>query len=402
MIRFLLFIPILFLMTMSGLFATETKSIREPEPYTRIGGSMAEPEFETAVRRFINPDTTRPDIFLVGVVHIGERTYYQTLQKILDKIPLVLFECASRPDFVRMSAETDTQKILRTKKRMSELAELSAQHYLKSSIIPTSSVMLKRNLIRFRNTIQTIYLDTAQIDDWGRPLQWKIEALRLILRSQGPDDTTDHDDIVITYTPSNISKSIESYPLPLKLARALQLKYQLNEIRYDRPHFEHCDASLAELKAESSTQKTKSQKTQKETVQNNEKSANESNMDILFGADNTSIKIFESMLAYLSTRPDYREEAKSIMMNMLDRVDYSKPFLDGRDDMLIHRRNAIVLTRLDTIRKEKTPSVAVFYGAAHLHAMEKELLQKGYQLKETVWLSAMKSAKQSEILKSRK
>ena len=47
-------------------------------------------EAQTATDRFVSKG--KPDIWLVGTVHLGERSYYRSLQKILNGRELVLFE----------------------------------------------------------------------------------------------------------------------------------------------------------------------------------------------------------------------------------------------------------------------------------------------------------------------
>ncbi|MGH7298237.1 MAG: hypothetical protein ACRELB_25080, partial [Polyangiaceae bacterium] len=59
---------------------------------------------------------------------------------------------------------------------------------------------------------------------------------------------------------------------------------------------------------------------------------------------------------------------------------------------ILVKRNAYVLrhlkARIDAADKSKPLTIAVFYGAAHLPGMEKELVKWGFRPTETIWLKA--------------
>lgn len=73
---------------------------------------------------------------------------------------------------------------------------------------------------------------------------------------------------------------------------------------------------------------------------------------------------------------------------------------EGMKREVLDRRNAYVMNalraRLDADGDQKQQTIAVFYGAAHLQGMEKDLLSWGYQPVETSWFKAwrMNGAKQ--------
>jgi hypothetical protein len=65
-----------------------------PLPFTRaVNGADGQiSAVQTAIRRFDPKDSSKPTIYLVAVTHIGEKAYYEEIQKLLDKQDLVLFE----------------------------------------------------------------------------------------------------------------------------------------------------------------------------------------------------------------------------------------------------------------------------------------------------------------------
>jgi hypothetical protein len=72
---------------------TQSRAPIEPASYARV---METPsgvlQLEIPARRFSPRNGRGPDIWLTGVIHIGDAAYYQALQKHLDAQALVLFE----------------------------------------------------------------------------------------------------------------------------------------------------------------------------------------------------------------------------------------------------------------------------------------------------------------------
>src|SRR5262249_9729898 len=71
----------------------------EPAPYVRTsedrGGAVL--KLELTVREFTPADESKPHVFLAGAVHIGERSFYKSLQEFLDGQDVVLFEGVKPP-----------------------------------------------------------------------------------------------------------------------------------------------------------------------------------------------------------------------------------------------------------------------------------------------------------------
>jgi hypothetical protein len=75
----------------------QVKTPAKPAPYTRLlKHDKTQLELQTRSSKFISEDGKGPAIWLVGAAHVGEATYYQSLQKLLDAQDLVLFERVNR------------------------------------------------------------------------------------------------------------------------------------------------------------------------------------------------------------------------------------------------------------------------------------------------------------------
>jgi hypothetical protein len=74
--------------------ATATNvAILPPAPYTRISHSDTNLiQLQIAVRKLVPTGRRGPVVWLVGTSHIGEQSYYQELQKLLNSQTLVLYE----------------------------------------------------------------------------------------------------------------------------------------------------------------------------------------------------------------------------------------------------------------------------------------------------------------------
>ena len=59
-------------------------------PWTRKAESENQVSLEIASRKYIAED--KPDIWLVGVVHIGDASYYEKVSELLDGMDMVLYE----------------------------------------------------------------------------------------------------------------------------------------------------------------------------------------------------------------------------------------------------------------------------------------------------------------------
>jgi hypothetical protein len=65
----------------------------QPKPYVRVSTADTNVlELQIAVRSFVPKQGQGPAVWLTGVSHLGEKTYYETLQEHLSKRTLVLFE----------------------------------------------------------------------------------------------------------------------------------------------------------------------------------------------------------------------------------------------------------------------------------------------------------------------
>ena len=84
--------------------------LADPRPYMRVerskGGTVS---LQIAARKFVTSQESGPAVWLVGVSHIGESNYYQTLQKYLNKQDVVLFEGVGYDELQRETDGDDSE-----------------------------------------------------------------------------------------------------------------------------------------------------------------------------------------------------------------------------------------------------------------------------------------------------
>ena len=192
------------------------------------------------------------------------------------------------------------------------------------------------------------------------------------------------------------------------LAGSMGLVFQLKAIRYDRPHFRNSDMSLRafteslsgkmskpEKKAEGEGGSGKSGKTQPK-----EKSdlAAQEVMRALSG-DSMVFSFVSGALKIFGKSPKFRGLMKLAMVETLGAVggDVSSlaknagPGMEKFMRIALEKRNAIVIKDLKKMLKSKDEhrDVVVFYGAAHMPDLERQLAEKfGFAPDGEKWLPA--------------
>ena len=158
------------------------------------------------------------------------------------------------------------------------------------------------------------------------------------------------------------------------LAKALGLVFQLDAIDYRRPHFLNSDLKAAAL-----------EKDVKERTKGDPQ-AGESDlvgplMDALRGTGAIGTML-NSVVGVLGQNPAMQELTKAVLVESLGHANEfiglarnASPAMNDLFDVLLTERNAIVIADLRTQLAKRAPaeSVAIFYGAAHMDEIAKQL-----------------------------
>jgi hypothetical protein len=186
--------------------------------------------------------------------------------------------------------------------------------------------------------------------------------------------------------------------LQQNLAKWFDLRFQLTEIVYTRPHFVHADMVAEDLLPRSSANKPAT--TPGTSEKPGEGPQPPAGMPGMPQNAEGLMKMLESygpMLEQMLGRPGpMRDRLKRQLAQMLGTADVGAMLgtvlPKGLTDLLIDKRNDVVMERLaeqrEKLGNQKRANIAVFYGAGHMKDLEQRLRELGYTRAGGRWLRA--------------
>ena len=115
------------------------------------------------------------------------------------------------------------------------------------------------------------------------------------------------------------------------------------------------------------------------------------------GAD-SSTQLLEVVGILVKAMPKMQSVAKLLLIETLGHLPSDLSQIEGLPpemvelmEVLLNRRNEVVLDRIATLQTELPPdqTATIFYGAAHNVHLEQELVKQGYVQQEERWFPAM-------------
>ncbi|MEM0984371.1 MAG: type II secretion system protein GspG [Planctomycetota bacterium] len=369
----------------------------EPGPAVRLleADDGSEVSLQTPAR-VLSKDGVR--VTLVGVTHIGDRGYYNDLEDLLDTHDLVLYERVEpswgqdRPD------APDAWKVGATSGRLRHTATrlLLAQQRSRGRLLT--------DLDEVNDRIGKVDpLDRAAMTDaWGNEFVIVSQDDRLIdVISYGADGveggTGVNADLALSDQPEISEQEIDpSAGIQGDLAKAAGLKFQLDEINYDKPSYINADVTAERLMSNLAGRGDNENAVGAMLNQNNG-GQSAAIIDLLSG-DSALAKIVGGVLRFAGMLPGGRQTIRIVLIETLSRADdllagggALGEDVDRMMSVLLDLRNEVVLEKLDeAIAREDSPkTIAVFFGAGHLPGIETAMLASGWTEEKTDWLTAM-------------
>jgi len=355
---------------------------------------------ETSVRTLRKPGA--PVVHLVGAMHVGDKAYYDGLQKFLDAQSIVLFE-GVKPSGVGEASKLagdDVAKGKLTEQRLRLLATMVEKHRVEHGEYPASLEAMTATL---RRPVARI-VEGMKVDGWGKAIEYKpvagaaaaegaaagtppkIAAFDLV--SLGGDsvaggaDTAE--DLAFSQqkplSKAEIGEKREG--IQVQLAQALGLEFQLTAIDYTHESWRNSDLSIDEVQARLK----------------DSGAGGEALFKMLDGSS-FSAKALGWVLGIMKTSPTMQSMGKLMIIEMLSRAEEltSSSSAMGAEtsklmQVIIIDRNKAVLADLAKLIEEegKTPSVALFYGAGHLPDLERAVTgDMGYVFDSEQWFASI-------------
>jgi hypothetical protein len=384
---------------------TEPKFLRVD---SRAGESIA---LEIALTTYTPPETGGPTVHLVGVSHIGDRSYYRALQQTLDGYDVVLYESVKPAGTGGAGGETDAERIASTRAAMEFIAGLASTYYSENDRLPKNLDEL-RTFAASIDVRMSAFIDTATVDAWGRPIEYQYIAPqnesggvapsqlartgatkdgkpRVHLISLGADGEPGGEGaaadirIVDPLAIDPLTPASED-GLQSDLARSLNLAFQLDAIDYGHENWQCSDMSMDQLQRAM-----------------NERGADFELIEGTLAGSSFPAKIARALLWLIRSMDaisggQVSDTIKVVLIEMLadeSLIELSMTqFDEGFAEAIINDRNQVVIEDLKTLIAERpdVESVGIFYGAGHLADLGDRLEQQlGYEAAETEWMPAI-------------
>lgn len=343
---------------------------------------------ETSARVFKPASGSGASVVLVGVMHVGDRSYYDALQKFLDAQDLVLFEGVkpSGAGEAAQAAPDDPAKAKLTERRLRLLATMIEKQRVEWGRYPASLGALKEAQ---RRPVARI-AEGAMVDGWGRPVVYTMQAAAggekaaFELASLGADGAEGGEgaaaDLKFSDQPALTKAEIgeKQEGIQTQLAGALGLEFQLMAIDYDRPNWRNSDMSIDQVQ-----------------VKLKEAGAGGEALFRMLDGSSLSAKLAGLVLGIVRANPTSQAMAKLMMVEALGHADELLGSVAGAGKLMkviVTDRNEAVFRDLQKVLAEEPGfrSVSLFYGAGHLPDMERRLTKDmGYTFVEDRWFRAI-------------
>ena len=345
----------------------------------------------------------KPDLWLIGVAHVAEESFYDEVTLLLDEMDIVLYESV-RPSGSRPpGGNTEEERVTSTQKSLEFVADVTKRCSEESELAPETleDVIADASLIDRR---LSNFLEDASIDAWGRPFVLQVNPAKneIIIWSFGSDGaiggTGSASDLTArrTVTPltGDADISEEDDPdegLQEQFADILGLEFQLDALPYEDPNWFCSDLTIDEVKEKLA-----------------ERGADASVLGNITGESFTA-KIasgFMKLIPMLDsfTNDGARETAKLLMIEILSMPE-SEEMLKGVEPDLAHviivDRNTEVLKDIAATIEivENVSTIGVLYGAGHMQDLSPRLHSLfGYNPVEDRWISAVSVNPEDSLL----
>jgi hypothetical protein len=329
--------------------------------------------FDTATRVYRRPDGTGPVVSLVGVVHIGDRSYYDEIVGILGRSEIVLYESVLPRGAFGTRGRTDSERQRRTQDAMLFVRSL-AEGFERATGRPAASLEELRAFTVARDTRLARPFDLACVDGWGRRLGYSAaggayafvslgadgasggsdEALDLVLpRLPRPSAESKPDDNIPDDKNPDHKKPDELRDLYKEFADALGVSLQVRSIDYDRAGWEPADLPLEELLDR--------------LWRRGERSAA---LEMLSADGGFAQGVLRFLLSIVSNSPSFKRMVIQALGQAGEGASSGLGEVDRR--LILDERNDAVIEHLRELlaRAQAPRSVAIFYGAAHMPDFE--------------------------------
>ncbi len=392
---------------MLSLAMAAAVALEEP-PWTRRVEHEGSVMLELASRRYVAQD--RPDVWLVGVAHVADESFYEAISDLLAGTDLVLFESVAPSGSRSPDGDTPEERVESTTASIEFIVETAASAADEMEMLPETleDVLLDAAILDAR---LPGWVDDASIDAWGRELVLAVDedASTITITSLGSDgaeggdgEAADlHATRAVDISPAEDEEATgEEAPVHIQraLADALGLVFQLEALPYDEPGWFCSDMTIDEVQTAL-----------------HERGADTTVLDVMTESSipaqvaTTLMRMLPAMDAISGGAAT--ETARLLLIEVLTMpgTDTIVAAIDpALHSVIIIERNARVLGDLEAVmslqedEETRVESVSVLYGAGHMPDLHLAMVsQLGYAPAEAIWIPAMSATLDETIFDER-
>lgn len=381
-----------------GAVQEERQTPKESAPqFIRVaedkGNSIA---LEIASHDYIRADGTGPKVGLIGVAHIADATFYQSIAKLLEEYDVVLYESVKPEGTGGARGETHEERVASTRAALTFAGSVIEAYKLKYNTFPKDVAAIEK-FVSERDARLLNLFRVAMIDAWKRPISYEPinnksgNTIGYRLRSFGADgrdggEGEDTDlDLGELPLPEPLALSSDD-GLQSQLADALGLEFQLTSLPYDKPNWRCSDMAMDEVNRRLAA-----------------KGIDFSLMGGTLAGTSFPAAMIKVLLGLIKMADAFTEGAftdtfKVVMIEVLSdpkMMDQGLAQLgSGFGEVIINDRNQVVIDDLKALidKEPQVKSVAILYGAGHMPDLVNRLHEQlGFETEpaQERWLSAM-------------
>lgn len=353
--------------------------------YTRPAPAAEAPEGEGET-----PASGGPTVWLVGVAHIADRSFYRSIQSLVDTCEVVLYESIKPWGTGGAGGDTLKERRESTRAAMGFVTSLIELYRAQELRYPADIDELDQFAADLDPRLKACF-DVAALDAWERPLIYRrrpdtsgYEVVSLGADGRPGGDGNDGDLVLSDEQATGPLEWAGQDSLQRELASALELGFQLDALSYGRANWRCSDLALDQV----------------------DRALRDGGVDFapLAGAlAGTSLpaRFLKFALRLLRVADAVLEgrlsdTLKVVMIDILGDEAIMEQSLDQLGpafrEVIVDRRNQVAIDDLAAIieKEPEVESVAIIYGAAHLPDLAEQLAgQLGYQPDGERWLTAI-------------
>lgn len=363
-------------------------------PYLRAVEGQDGVALQTCIRRLLPESGTGPVIILAATSHVGSANYYAALQNHINQQPLVLFEGAGVPDFLRLDPPATVDVALINKERVDLLTEWLGRFKEKTGNLPENFETLTEWVETVEPGHAWMILRTASLPGQV-PLRLGVSP-EMNPQLEAADDRQTFKPVVL---PENLNHSKpDRSTLQRDLARALGLKFQLDAICMSSKNCYPCDMTRSEMAAvlaaaaEPEPGETMDPKRREKQVLAQDL---DGLIDLMQGKGIAG-KLAMFGVALIGMSEPLQQGCLLTLAEIMnatggDLVAATRdPRVKRLMELLLKERNELVLQALNIrlTAREHPRSITLFYGAGHMLELENSIRERfAYQMDQEAWLT---------------